>query len=112
MSQATVLVVDDNPTKRYLLVSWLSRAGFAIREAETGSEALRLLSGSRVDLVVLDPYAVEGGPDRDRSELGRLVVCQCTSEAPEGRPNGRDDHGSRHSEQRNNGHPVGRLALP
>jgi CheY-like chemotaxis protein len=50
----TLLVVDDNPTKRYLLVSWLARAGFTIREAETGGEALRLLPGSGVDLVVLD----------------------------------------------------------
>jgi CheY-like chemotaxis protein len=48
----TLLVVDDNPTKRYLLVSWLSRAGFAVREVETGSAALRSLDG--IDLVVLD----------------------------------------------------------
>ncbi|MEV4344913.1 SpoIIE family protein phosphatase [Actinoplanes sp. NPDC049596] len=54
MSSATVLVVDDSPTKRYLLVSWLTRAGFAVRQAETGGEALRMLPGSGVDLVVLD----------------------------------------------------------
>ena len=54
MSAATVLVVDDSATKRYLLVSWLSRAGFTVRQAETGTEALRTLPGSGVDLVVLD----------------------------------------------------------
>ena len=54
MSPTTVLVVDDSATKRYLLVSWLSRAGFTVREAETGGEALRVLPGSGVDLVVLD----------------------------------------------------------
>ncbi|MFI5894190.1 SpoIIE family protein phosphatase [Actinoplanes sp. NPDC051513] len=54
MSPATVLVVDDSATKRYLLVSWLSRAGFTVRQAETGGEALRFLPGSGVDLVVLD----------------------------------------------------------
>ena len=54
MSSATILVVDDSATKRYLLVSWLTRAGFTVREAETGGEALRVLPGSGVDLVVLD----------------------------------------------------------
>jgi CheY-like chemotaxis protein len=54
MNPATILVVDDSATKRYLLVSWLSRAGFTVRQAETGSEALSLLPGSGVDLVVLD----------------------------------------------------------
>jgi CheY-like chemotaxis protein len=54
MNAATVLVVDDSATKRYLLVSWLTRAGFTVRQAETGGEALRVLPGSGVDLVVLD----------------------------------------------------------
>ena len=54
MNPATVLVVDDSATKRYLLVSWLTRAGFTVRQAETGGQALRMLPGSGVDLVVLD----------------------------------------------------------
>jgi CheY-like chemotaxis protein len=56
MIPATVLVVDDSATKRYLLVSWLTRAGFTVLEAETGGAALsRLLEpGIEVDLVVLD----------------------------------------------------------
>lgn len=54
MSPATVLVVDDSATKRYLLVSWLTRAGFTVQQAETGAEALRMLPGSGVELVVLD----------------------------------------------------------
>ncbi|GGN69619.1 hypothetical protein GCM10010112_35320 [Actinoplanes lobatus] len=56
MIAATVLVVDDSATKRYLLVSWLTRAGFTVLEAETGGEALtRLLEVEvEVDLVVLD----------------------------------------------------------
>ncbi len=54
--KATVLVVDDSATKRYLLVSWLTRAGFTVIEAETGGEALRKLAEEDVeaDLVVLD----------------------------------------------------------
>jgi len=54
MNPATILVVDDSATKRYLLVSWLTRAGFTVLEAETGGQALRMLPGSAVDLVVLD----------------------------------------------------------
>jgi CheY-like chemotaxis protein len=54
MSPSTILVVDDSATKRYLLVSWLTRAGFTVREAETGGQALEMLPGSDVDLVVLD----------------------------------------------------------
>ncbi|GAA0525036.1 hypothetical protein GCM10010172_01900 [Paractinoplanes ferrugineus] len=54
MNPATLLVVDDSATKRYLLVSWLTRAGFTVQQAETGGEALRMLPGSGVDLVVLD----------------------------------------------------------
>ncbi|BAL85392.1 putative magnesium/manganese-dependent protein phosphatase [Actinoplanes missouriensis 431] len=51
---ATVMVVDDSATKRYLLVSWLTRAGFAVLEAETGGEALDKLVDAEADLVVLD----------------------------------------------------------
>jgi CheY-like chemotaxis protein len=55
MTPATVLVVDDSATKRYLLVSWLTRAGFTVLEAETGGAALSMLGErSPVDLVVLD----------------------------------------------------------
>ncbi|WP_127500192.1 SpoIIE family protein phosphatase [Actinoplanes solisilvae] len=52
--KGTVLVVDDSATKRYLLVSWLTRAGFTVRQAETGTEALRMLPDSDIELVVLD----------------------------------------------------------
>jgi CheY-like chemotaxis protein len=54
MTPATVLVVDDSATKRYLLVSWLTRAGFTVHEAETGGSALRMLGEESIDLVVLD----------------------------------------------------------
>jgi DNA-binding response OmpR family regulator len=50
----TVLVVDDTPTKRYILSSWLRRAGHQVVEANGGEEALRTLAARHVDLVVLD----------------------------------------------------------
>jgi CheY-like chemotaxis protein len=54
VNPATILVVDDSATKRYLLVSWLTRAGFTVIEAETGGEALGMLGQVDIDLVVLD----------------------------------------------------------
>ncbi|MFF5172637.1 SpoIIE family protein phosphatase [Micromonospora sp. NPDC000089] len=70
--QATVLVVDDSRTKRYLLVSWLTRAGFQVREAETGGEALARVGVEPVDLVVLDVRL----PD-----LSGFEVCERIKEA-------------------------------
>lgn len=37
---AVLLVVDDDEAKRYLLVTWLKRAGHTVIEAATGQEAL------------------------------------------------------------------------
>ncbi|MFF4169530.1 SpoIIE family protein phosphatase [Streptomyces sp. NPDC001744] len=42
-SPARVLVVDDNPTNRYVLKTTLSRAGHTVVEAEDGTRALALL---------------------------------------------------------------------
>ncbi|MEO3801349.1 fused response regulator/phosphatase [Nonomuraea sp. B1E8] len=50
----TVLVVDDTPTKRYILARWLRRAGHSVVEAGSGEEALGKLAGGQIDLVVLD----------------------------------------------------------
>jgi DNA-binding response OmpR family regulator len=50
----TVLVVDDTPSKRYVISSWLRRAGYTIVEAGTGTEALQLVESNPVDVVVLD----------------------------------------------------------
>ena len=47
-----LLLVDDDEAKRYLLGTWLRRAGHAVTEAETGQDALRKLDG--IELVLLD----------------------------------------------------------
>jgi CheY-like chemotaxis protein/anti-sigma regulatory factor (Ser/Thr protein kinase) len=63
----TILVVDDTPSKRYVLASWLRRAGYTVIEAATGSEAVALFEAGGVDLVVLDVRL----PD-----MSGLAVCE------------------------------------
>jgi PAS domain S-box-containing protein len=51
--KSTILYVDDDPGNRHAF-SWLLRsAGYAVTEAATGTEALRLV-GDKPDLVILD----------------------------------------------------------
>jgi two-component system, OmpR family, response regulator len=50
----TVLVVDDDPHIRQLLVFALGKAGLATREAEDGEAALAAVAEHAPDLVVLD----------------------------------------------------------
>jgi PAS domain S-box-containing protein len=63
-----ILLVDDDAAKRYTLAKTLSRAGFEVQEATTGSEALRLVAG-RPDLVILDVKL----PDIDGFEVCRRI---------------------------------------
>ncbi|MET8046657.1 SpoIIE family protein phosphatase [Streptosporangium sp. NPDC005286] len=51
---ATVLVVDDTPTKLYILSSWLRRSGHQVVQATGGLEALTKVRELQPDLVVLD----------------------------------------------------------
>ena len=53
-SNATVLVVDDEPTIVEVVGTYLERAGFAVERAMDGLEALRLTELHRPDLVILD----------------------------------------------------------
>lgn len=53
MSQ-TVLVVDDDPHIRQLLVFALEKAGLATREADDGEAALAAVAEAPPDLVILD----------------------------------------------------------
>jgi serine phosphatase RsbU (regulator of sigma subunit)/DNA-binding response OmpR family regulator len=50
-----LLLVDDDEAKRYLLATWLRRAGHTVTEAVTGQEALSSLSRlDGIELVLLD----------------------------------------------------------
>ncbi|HVA92777.1 MAG TPA: response regulator, partial [Chloroflexota bacterium] len=50
----TVLVVDDSQTMRRALRSTLAKAGFRIREAADGREALTICAAGMPDLITLD----------------------------------------------------------
>jgi CheY-like chemotaxis protein len=49
-----VLVVDDEPTNRELLIEVLAPAGFKVVAASGGEEGIRLAKSGRPDLVLLD----------------------------------------------------------
>ena len=66
--EATILVVDDDEAKRYTIAKILRRAGYAVLEAVTGSEALRL-AAMRPDLMILDVRL----PDVDGFEVCRRL---------------------------------------
>jgi serine phosphatase RsbU (regulator of sigma subunit)/DNA-binding NarL/FixJ family response regulator len=48
----TLLIVEDNEAKRYVLATWLRRAGHTVTEVGTGTEALAIVRDA--ELVVLD----------------------------------------------------------
>ena len=52
--QASVLVVDDEPTIVEIVSRYLQRAGYEARIAHDGYEAMALAAAKRPDLVVLD----------------------------------------------------------
>src|SRR5262249_31708363 len=65
----TVLNVDDYPPGLYARSRILRQAGFEVREASTGAEALRLATSEKPDLVVLDVNL----PDMNGMEGGRRI---------------------------------------
>jgi DNA-binding response OmpR family regulator len=65
----TVLVVDDEPTLREVVVRYLERAGYRALEAGYGDEAETLLRTQPPDLVILDLML----PGTDGLELCRRI---------------------------------------
>ena len=63
-----VLVVDDRPDARYTMTRPLAAAGFAVREAATGHDALQL-ARSQTDAIVMDIAL----PDMDGFEVLRRL---------------------------------------
>jgi two-component system chemotaxis response regulator CheY len=55
ISKKTILIADDSPTMRSMLVSTIESLGdYRIVEASSGFEALRLLPREKVDLILTD----------------------------------------------------------
>lgn len=83
----TVMVVDDSPTIRAMLVNLLSQHGLTVVEAEDGLVAKQLLKDSRPDLVITDVVM----PNMNGYELCRwvknelqgvpVILCSTKSEA-------------------------------
>jgi DNA-binding response OmpR family regulator len=66
---ATVLVVDDEPIVREVVVRYLEREGYATLEADDGDRARDLLERQAPDIVVLDVML----PGTDGLELCRWI---------------------------------------
>jgi CheY-like chemotaxis protein len=64
-----VLVVDDEPGLRELVCRTLQAEGYSTLEAGDGVEALSVIEGAPVDLVVTDVVM----PSMDGRELGRRI---------------------------------------
>jgi two-component system KDP operon response regulator KdpE len=54
VSEATILVVDDEPQIRRVMRSTLSIHGYVITEASNGEDAIESVRKNRPDLVLLD----------------------------------------------------------
>lgn len=65
----TVLVVDDDPDIRALVVTVLGKAGYRVVEAESGAEALDAARAEQPQLITLDL----GLPDMDGTEVCRRL---------------------------------------
>src|SRR4051812_43370612 len=60
MTHASILLVEDNPITRRLVRSVLESRNFAVREAEDGPTALKLLATERSDLVLQELNLPDG----------------------------------------------------
>src|SRR3990172_5730463 len=75
-TMATVLVVDDEPIVRDVVIRYLEREGYATLEAADGDRAPGLLERQTPDLVVLDVML----PGTDGLELCKWI--RANSELP------------------------------
>ncbi len=70
--EAKLLIVDDNEGVRHLVARWLERAGFAVREAGDGEEAVEMIRREVPDIVLADIRM----PKLDGIELARIVKAE------------------------------------
>ena len=74
-----IMVVDDDPDTLALLVRYVRREGFAVVEASSGADCLRLAKQRRPDVIVLDLMM----PEMDGFEVCRSLRADAdTAEIP------------------------------
>ena len=58
-NETSIVVVDDEPSIRELLVASLHFAGYEVETAASGSEAIEVIERTQPDLIILDvmPHA-------------------------------------------------------
>jgi len=64
-----ILIVDDNPSMREMMVLMVRRMGYTVATAATGTEALAHLRAQRAEMMLLDLTM----PDLDGFEVCRVV---------------------------------------
>ncbi len=64
-----LLIVDDNEGVRHLVSRWLERAGFAVREAKDGAEAIEKVKEDQPAIILADIRM----PKIDGIELARII---------------------------------------
>ena len=67
--EASIVVVDDEPSIRELLVASLHFAGFEVNTAASGSEAIEVIEKIQPDLIVLDVML----PDESGYDIVRKI---------------------------------------
>ena len=84
----TILIVDDDRTTRHLTRATLAKAGYAVRVAKDGVEALTRLRGGKFDLMLLDVWMprMDGLGVLDRMKKLKTrprVIVMTSDDAPE-----------------------------
>ena len=89
MTIKNILVVDDSKTELHHLSDILGKAGFSVRTAENGEEAMKKLAESKPDLILMDVvmpgqngYQLTRAITRDPLYAG-VPVIMCTSKGLE-----------------------------
>ena len=86
-----VLVVDDDALMRGLLAEWLSDAGYRVRQAENGTNALQMLRSRPAGLLItdMDMPGRDGAQtlDEARRMLPGLPVIAISGGARDGKQN-------------------------
>ena len=89
MPVKTVLVVDDSPTERHVLVELLTRNGYQVITAENGEEGVEKAKRELPDLILIDVVmpglnGYQATRTRTRDEATKHIpIIVCTSKGQE-----------------------------